>query len=87
MEKMNLFSENKIQLKPPVRVVVTGAAGNIGYSLVFMIAQGRLLGLDQPIELVLLEIPPMLDSLKGVEMELIDTASPLLSNIITSTND
>jgi len=84
---MNLFSENKIQLKPPVRVVVTGAAGNIGYSLVFMIAQGRLLGLDQPIELVLLEIPPMLDSLKGVEMELIDTASPLLSNIITSTND
>lgn len=67
--------------------MVTGAAGNIGYSLVFMIAQGRLLGPDQPIELVLLEIPPMLDSLKGVEMELIDTASPLLSNIITSTND
>lgn len=73
--------------KTPVRVVVTGAAGNIGYSLVFMIAQGRLLGPDQPIELVLLEIPPMIESLKGVEMELIDTASPLLTSVIATCND
>lgn len=52
-----------------------------------MIAQGRLLGPDQPIELVLLEIPPMIESLKGVEMELIDTASPLLTKIVATCND
>ena len=80
---MDKIKQMKDQIVPtpktPVRVVVTGAAGNIGYSLVFMIAQGRLLGPDQPIELVLLEVPQVIESLKGVEMELIDTASPLLT--------
>lgn len=52
-----------------------------------MIAQGRLLGHDQPIDLVLLEIPSMMDSLKGVEMELIDTASPLLHSITSTCDD
>jgi malate dehydrogenase len=62
----------------PVRVAVTGAAGQIGYSLVFRIAAGEMLGPDQPIVLQLLEIPPALDALRGVGMELDDGAFPLL---------
>ena len=62
----------------PVRVAVTGAAGQIGYSLVFRIAAGAMLGPDQPIVLQLLEIPPALDALRGVGMELDDCAFPLL---------
>jgi malate dehydrogenase len=63
----------------PVRVTVTGAAGQIGYSLVFRIASGQLLGPEQPVELRLLEIPPAMGALEGVAMELIDCAFPLLS--------
>jgi malate dehydrogenase len=66
----------------PVRVAVTGAAGQIGYSLVFRIASGALLGPDQPVILQLLEIPPALNSLKGVGMELDDCAFPLLAGMI-----
>jgi malate dehydrogenase len=73
--------------KNPVKVLITGAAGNIGYALSFMVAQGHLLGCDQPIHLVLLEIPPMVKSLKGVEMELIDSAFPLVSAITATTDD
>ena len=65
----------------PVRVTVTGAAGQIGYSLVFRIASGQLLGPDQPVDLRLLEIPPAMGALDGVAMELIDCAFPLLSGL------
>ena len=65
----------------PVRVTVTGAAGQIGYSLVFRIASGQLLGPDRPIELRLLEIEPALKALEGVVMELDDCAFPLLAGV------
>jgi malate dehydrogenase len=65
----------------PLRVTVTGAAGQIGYSLVFRIASGQLLGGDQPVDLRLLEIPPAMGALEGVAMELIDCAFPLLSEL------
>jgi malate dehydrogenase len=64
-----------------VKVVVTGAAGQIGYSLLFRIASGSMLGPDQPLELRLLEITPALKALEGVVMELDDCAFPLLSNV------
>jgi malate dehydrogenase len=66
-------------LTNPVRVTVTGAAGQIGYSLVFRIASGQLLGADQPIDLRLLEIPQAMGALEGVAMELVDCAFPLLA--------
>ena len=59
-------------MKTPVRVTVTGAAGNISYGLLFRIASGAMLGPDQPVILQLLEITPALDALKGVVMELED---------------
>ena len=65
----------------PVRVAVTGAAGQIGYSLVFRVASGQLLGPDQPVVLQLLEIPPAMGALEGVAMELDDCAFGLLSGI------
>jgi malate dehydrogenase len=68
-------------VKTPVRVAVTGAAGQIGYSLLFRIASGAMLGDDQPVILQLLEITPALDALKGVAMELEDCAFPLLAGI------
>ena len=69
-------------MKPPVRVAVTGAAGAIGYSLLFRIASGEMLGEDQPVILQLLEITPALKALEGVAMELNDCAYPLLHNIV-----
>ena len=68
----------------PVRVAVTGAAGQIGYSLLFRIASGALLGPDQPVILQLLEITPALGALEGVVMELDDCAFPLLTDVVTS---
>jgi len=65
----------------PVRVSVTGAAGQIGYSLVFRVASGQLLGPDQPVSLSLLEILPAMGALEGVAMELDDCAFPLLSDM------
>ncbi len=65
----------------PLRVTVTGAAGQIGYSLVFRIASGQLLGADQPVDLRLLEIPPAMGALEGVAMEIVDCAFPLLSGL------
>lgn len=65
----------------PVKVAVTGAAGQIGYSLLFRIASGALLGPDTPVELRLLEITPALKALEGVVMELDDCAFPLLSSV------
>jgi malate dehydrogenase len=66
----------------PTRVAVTGAAGQIGYSLLFRIANGDLLGPDRPVKLQLLEIPPALGALQGVAMELDDCAFPLLDGIV-----
>jgi malate dehydrogenase len=65
----------------PVKVTVTGAAGQIGYSLIFRIASGQLLGPDQPVDLRLLEIPPAMGALEGVAMEVIDCAFPLLAGL------
>ncbi len=69
-------------MKKPVRVTVTGAAGQIGYSLLFRIASGAMLGPDQPVILHMLEITPALDALQGVAMELEDCAFPLLAGIV-----
>ncbi len=65
----------------PIRIAVTGAAGQIGYSLVFRIASGQLCGSNQPVILQLLEIPPAMGALEGVAMELDDCAFPLLKQI------
>jgi len=65
----------------PVRVTVTGAAGQIGYSIVFRIASGQLLGPEQPVDLRLLEIPPAMGALEGVAMEIVDCAFPLLAGL------
>jgi len=68
----------------PARVAITGAAGQIGYQLAFRIASGQLLGPDTPVILQLLEIPPALGALKGVEMELLDCAFPTLAGVIST---
>ena len=68
--------------KTPIRVAVTGAAGQIGYSLLFRIASGAMLGEDQPVILQLLEITPALGALHGVAMELEDCAFPLLADVV-----
>ncbi|HAR42996.1 MAG TPA: malate dehydrogenase [Bdellovibrionales bacterium] len=70
--------------KNPVRVAVTGAAGQIGYALLFRIASGEMLGKDQPVILQLLELPAAQNALKGVMMELQDCAFPLLAGMIAS---
>ena len=69
-------------MKTPVKVAVTGAAGQIGYSLVFRIASGALFGPDQPVALHLIEIPNALEALNGVVMELQDCAFPLLHSVV-----
>lgn len=71
-------------MKTPVTVTVTGAAGQIGYALLFRIASGAMLGADQPVRLNLLDITPALDALEGVRMELEDCAFPLLAGISCS---
>jgi len=71
-------------MKQPVRVAVTGAAGQISYSLLFRIASGEMLGKDQPIILQCLEITPALQALEGVAMELDDCAFPLLTELLTT---
>ena len=71
-------------MKRPLRVAVTGAAGQIGYSLLFRIASGEMLGKDQPVILQLLDITPALPALNGVVMELDDCAFPLLQSIVAT---
>ena len=71
-------------MKKPVKVAVTGAAGQIGYALLFRIAAGNMLGPDQPVDLHLLEITPALGALEGVVMDLNDCAFPLLNNIVAT---
>jgi len=69
------------------KVLITGAGGNIGYSLSFMVAQGLLLGSQQPIDLYLLDLPFMRNSLEGLEMELTDAAFSLLNKLVITCND
>ncbi|MDA7962662.1 MAG: malate dehydrogenase, partial [Gammaproteobacteria bacterium] len=71
-------------MKKPVRIAVTGAAGNIAYALLPRIARGGMLGDDQPVILQLLEIPPAMDALRGTVMELNDCAFPLVEGITAS---
>ena len=71
-------------MKAPVRVAVTGAAGQISYSLLFRIAAGEMLGNDQPVILQLLEITPALEALAGTVMEIEDCAFPLVAGIVQS---
>ena len=73
-------------MNDPIRVAVTGAAGNIGYALLFRIASGAVFGPDQPVALNLIEIPPAMDALKGVVMELDDCAFPLLTDIVATSD-
>jgi len=71
-------------MKTPVRVAITGAAGQISYSLIFRVAAGDMLGKDQPVILQLLEIPPAMKALEGVVMELNDCAFPLVAGIVAT---
>src|SRR6266446_7800384 len=73
-------------MKSPVKVAVTGAAGQIGYSLLFRIASGSMFGPDQPVELELIEIPQAIKALEGVIMELEDCAFPLVTKLIATSN-
>jgi malate dehydrogenase len=72
--------------RKPVQVTVTGAAGQIGYQLIFRIASGQLLGPDQPVVLRLLEIEPAMKALDGVVMELDDCAFPLLADVVATSD-
>jgi malate dehydrogenase len=76
--------EQRIMSKTPVRVAVTGAAGQIGYSLLFRIASGQMLGADQPVILQLLDLPQAQAACKGVMMELEDCAFPLLASMFAT---
>src|SRR5436305_2167689 len=73
-------------MKSPIRVAVTGAAGQIGYSLLFRIASGAMFGPEQPVILHLIEIEPALPALNGVIMELDDCAFPLLKGVVPTAN-
>lgn len=71
----------------PIRVAVTGAAGQIGYALLFRLASGEVFGPDQPIILHLIEVPPVMSALDGVHMELDDCAFPLLADVVKADSD
>ncbi|MDH3404367.1 MAG: malate dehydrogenase [Acidobacteriota bacterium] len=73
-------------MSKPVRVAITGAAGNIGYQLCFRVAAGDMLGADRPVALSLIEIPPAMDALAGTVMELRDGAFPLLADVVATTD-
>ncbi|KAL5216413.1 hypothetical protein ABZP36_007814 [Zizania latifolia] len=73
--------------KRPVKVLVTGAAGQIGYAVVAMIARGLMLGADQPVVLHMLDLPRSRDALNGVRMELIDAALPLLRGVVATSDE
>ncbi len=74
-------------MSAPIHVAVTGAAGNIGYALIFRLASGEVFGPDQPVVLHLVEIPPVLKALDGVEMELDDCAFPTLAGVVKADSD
>ena len=70
--------------KEPIRVVITGAAGQIGYSLIYMVSSGYVFGEDQPVILHLLDIAPMMGVLGGVVMEIADCAMPLVKDVVAT---
>ena len=74
-------------MSSPIRVAVTGAAGQIGYSLVFRLAAGHVFGPDQPVILHLVEVPPVMSALDGVHMELDDCAFPALAGVVKADSD
>jgi malate dehydrogenase len=74
-------------MKAPIRVAITGAAGQIGYSLIFRIASGEVFGPDQPVILHLVEVPPVMKALDGVHMELDDCAFPTLTGVVKADSD
>ena len=74
-------------MKTPIRVAITGAAGNIGYALLFRIASGEVFGPNQPVILHLIEVPPVLKALDGVHMELDDCAFPTLEGVVKADSD
>ncbi|MCA9035572.1 MAG: malate dehydrogenase [Planctomycetaceae bacterium] len=74
-------------MKAPIRVAVTGAAGQIGYALIFRLASGEVFGPDQPVILHLVEVPPVMGALDGVEMELADCAFPTLAGVVKASSD
>lgn len=74
-------------MSAPIRVAITGAAGQIGYSLLFRIASGQVFGPDQPVILHLVEVPPAMGALDGVEMELDDCAFPTLAGVVKADSD
>lgn len=74
-------------MKAPIRVAVTGAAGQIGYALIFRIASGAVFGPDQPVILHLIEVPPVMGALDGVHMELDDCAFPTLAGVVKCSSD
>jgi len=80
----NILPVLPIKMKDTLKVVVTGAAGQIAYSLLYSVAKGDVFGMDQPLDLVLLDITPMLGSLNGVVMELQDCALPLIKSVTPS---
>ncbi|MGK0501141.1 MAG: malate dehydrogenase [Oceanicoccus sp.] len=80
--KLLKAKNRNLSMKQPVRVTVTGAAGQIGYALLFRIASGAMLGADQPVILQLLDITPAMEALEGVKMELDDCAFPLLAGVV-----
>jgi malate dehydrogenase len=86
LEPADFYNNNKMTTKSPIRVAVTGAAGQIGYSLLFRIASGSMFGPDQPVILHLIEIEPALGALQGVVMELDDCAFPLLKGIVATSS-
>jgi malate dehydrogenase len=74
-------------MKPPIRVAVTGAAGQIGYALLFRLASGEVFGADQPVILHLIELPQALGALDGIEMELEDCAFDTLAGVVKADSD
>ena len=84
INKPYLINEESLGMKSPVRVAVTGAAGQIGYALLFRIASGEMLGKDQPVILQLLDLPQAQNAVKGVMMELQDCAFPLLAGMVAT---
>jgi malate dehydrogenase len=74
-------------MAPPIRIAVTGAAGQIGYALIFRLASGEVFGPDQPVILHLVEVPPVMSALDGVHMELDDCAFPTLAGVVKADSD
>ncbi len=86
-ELLIFLSKGDVFMASPIRIAVTGAAGQIGYSLIFRIASGEVFGPDQPVILHLVEVPPVLKALDGVHMELDDCAFPTLAGVVKADSD